>query len=34
MNWFNSLTALEKTYFIIACIATVFLLTFLMPETS
>lgn len=26
MNWFNSLTALEKTYFIIACIATVFLI--------
>lgn len=26
MNWFNSLSALEKTYFIIACIATVFLI--------
>lgn len=26
MSWFNSLTALEKTYFIIACIATVFLI--------
>ena len=26
MGWFNSLSALEKTYFIIACVASVFLI--------